>query len=80
MGQRNERIRGLDANHISICKLTDQDPNWQIVLARFEAIAQEQLANELVYNLPHTAHNDADRESSHASLERRLRALEPHRC
>jgi hypothetical protein len=76
MGQRNERIRGLEADHISICKLTENNPNWQIVLSRFEAIAAEELTDRLDLDLPHTISSNLERQSSQASLERRLRALQ----
>ncbi|KAL4756001.1 uncharacterized protein BDW70DRAFT_164915 [Aspergillus foveolatus] len=44
MGQANERIRGLDADHISLCRFTRTDSNWKVVASRLEAIAS--LVNE----------------------------------
>lgn len=41
MGQPNERIRGLEADHHDVCKFTVTDPNWNVVKSRLEAIAEE---------------------------------------
>ena len=41
MGQQNERIRGLDADHLSLCKFANTDHNWAIVSGRMEAIVEE---------------------------------------
>lgn len=75
MNQQNERIRGLEANHISICKLTERDSNWQIVSSRLEAIAEEILAVRPIQNLPRVAYNNLEEQSRDISLERRLHAL-----
>ena len=52
MGQKNERIVELDANHHSICKFLKSDPNYSRVLARFEAIHQQMALRSNVPNLP----------------------------
>lgn len=41
MGQQNERIRGLEADHHDVCKFTEKDPNWNVVKGRLEAIMAE---------------------------------------
>lgn len=75
MGQRNERTRGLEADHISICKLTEDDSNWQIVLSRLEAIAEEIFTDRLSQRLPQTPWRDPREQPSDASLEHRMDAL-----
>ncbi|KAL4982522.1 hypothetical protein BDW68DRAFT_182459 [Aspergillus falconensis] len=40
MGQKTERMRGLNANHTNICKFTETDGNWPAVSGRLDAIAQ----------------------------------------
>jgi hypothetical protein len=39
MGQANEQIRGLNVDHVSLCRFTSADNNWRIVSRRLEAIA-----------------------------------------
>ncbi|KAL4949046.1 hypothetical protein BDW69DRAFT_175260 [Aspergillus filifer] len=39
MGQANERIRGLNENHVSLCRFSGADSNWRIVSGRLQAIA-----------------------------------------
>lgn len=80
MNQQNERIRGLEADHISICKLEERDSNWQIVSSRFEAIAEEISAVRVIQNLPRVAYSNLEEQLRDTSLERRLHALnQPHR-
>lgn len=77
MGQRNERIRGLEADHLSICKLNVQDPNYLIVRARFEALSEGILNRSRLPALP-AGIPAADRrleEDQDAILQERLNAL-----
>ncbi|OKL63855.1 hypothetical protein UA08_01111 [Talaromyces atroroseus] len=39
MGQGNERVRGLDADHLSLCRFTGADGTWNMVANRLEAVA-----------------------------------------
>jgi len=71
MGQQNERTRGLEADHNSVCKFTEVDPNWQVVLGRMEAIA-ETIAQELQLEIPNVPIGDP---ISEAGLSRRFQHL-----
>ncbi|KAI8955665.1 hypothetical protein F4801DRAFT_528534 [Xylaria longipes] len=48
LGHKNEQSRDLVGNHREICKFTEDDPNWHIVIGRLEAVVERiQMSNEI---------------------------------
>ncbi|KAI1130691.1 hypothetical protein F5Y10DRAFT_106906 [Nemania abortiva] len=48
LGHKNEQSRDLVGNHREICKISEDDPNWHIVIGRLEAIVELiQISNEI---------------------------------
>ena len=52
MGQRNERIVALEADHRQICKFDKVDANYTRVVRRLEATADQIMKGDIPISLP----------------------------
>lgn len=76
MGQKNEKARGLEADHHNVCKFTLGDPNWEAVRGGLEAVA-DTIMEEAGVALPATTTSNPEEVDVEGALEERLAKL-PH--